>query len=1162
MACHVCEIPVSFLVDSGASCTLMDYSVFKAVADKQELQLTPIKERFVLADGSEMRNYGQASITLTIGSREYDIDVVIADLGYQSAILGLDSLEDQNTVLKVQSGTLLIDDVPVLLYRERAQKGCCEIRVHETLTIPPRSCRVVDVEVDLRELANGEKTDLRVGAVEGLSTLADISGLVMDRGVVAVYDDKVPVNLINVHDAEITLHKGKTLGNFQLVNSVTELMPPDEQKSRSERGKLLTKKDIPGHVTPILDEAELTVEQESKACDLALRYVDVFKTPEGRTGRTDWDEHPIDAQGNAPVKGNYRPLPMAKQSVCDDEVEKMLKDDVIEPSNSPWAAPIVMVTKRDGSIRFCVDYRKLNSLTRKDAYPLPRIDDTLNTLGGADWFCTMDLASGYWQIKMREEDKPKTAFVTRKGLFQFKVMPFGLSNAPATFQRLMEKVLMGLQWQKCLVYLDDIIVFGRDFDETLVNLECVMERLKQAGLKLKPSKCRWFQKSVKYLGHIVSKKGIECDPEKVEAVQHWPVPATVKEVRQFLGFAAYYRKFIPNFSDIAKPLTNLTKKSVRFKWDKDCQRAFQIIKEKLVSAPVLSYPMGDEGDFVLDTDASDFAMGAVLSQMQQGEERVIAYASKTLSREQQNYCTTKKELLAAVHFVEHFRQYLYGRHFVIRTDHSSLKWLRNFKNIDGMLARWLASLDRYDYTIVHRKGDHHRNVDGLSRIPTRKCPRPECPQCTLQVSPVAVLIPKVSSEETEDGNGKDPVPGTEAASEEWLQGWTMEELREWQRADPHIFRIMAWKENSPSRPPWREVMRYGRDTKAYVTQWDSLFLRDAILHRTWYPRGAGAGVEPVHQVVAPREIRTQLLKSLHDGPTGGHLGRFKTVERVRYRFYWPRYKEETANWCKQCDLCAQAKPGPPRKRAKLGQVPVGAPLERIAVDIMGPLPKTGNGNEYIVVIGDYFTKWTEAFALKNHTAQTVAEVIVQEFVGRFGVPRQIHSDQGREFESLLISHLCQLLHIKKTRTTPYNPKSDGMVERANRTVKQMLSVLVNEAQDNWDDHLPYIMMAYRASVHESTKCTPNLLMLNRETNLPVDIMIGSPPGTTTCPNAYVEWVRQASEHAFEFVQKQLHTSAERQKTLYDRNSGTPKFQVGQTVWRYYPPRAKRKFGRG
>ena len=251
-----------------------------------------------------------------------------------------------------------------------------------------------------------------------------------------------------------------------------------------------------------------------------------------------------------------------------------------------------------------------------------------------------------------------------------------------------------------------------------------------------------------------------------------------------------------------------------------------------------------------------------------------------------------------------------------------------------------------------------------------------------------------------------------------------------------------------------------------------------IIFERWHlsqdlvPRGAGAGVEPVHQQVAPRESRAKHRKSLHNGPTEGHLGKFKTVERVRYWFYCPRYKEETANWCKQCDLCAQAKPGPLRKRAKLGQV-AGAPLETIAVNIMGPLPKTGYGNEYIIVTGDYFTMRTEAFALKNHTAQIVVEI-----------PRHIHSDQGREFESLLVSHLCQLLHIKKTHTTPYNPKSHGMVGRENRTVKQMPSVLVNEAQDNWDDHLSCIMIAYRASVHESTKCnTTYLCSIRKPTSL-------------------------------------------------------------------------------
>ena len=336
---------------------------------------------------------------------------------------------------------------------------------------------------------------------------------------------------------------------------------------RAKSSKLVTVNDIPEHTRAVLDGAEdLMAEQESDVCEIVL----------------DWAEHGVDVQGAPPVKISYHGVPLSKQKVAGEQIDKMLAYGVIEPSNSPWSFPTVLVTKKDGSICFCVDYRKLNALLRKDAYSLPRIDETLNTLGGAQWFCTKDLASGYWQMKMKEEDKPKTAFMTRKGLFQFRVMPFGLSNVPATFQRLMDHVLRGLQWEKCLVYLDDIIIFGKTFDETLGNLRCVMKRLKTAGLKLKASKCQWFWKSVKYLGHIFSAEGVACDPEKIEAVQSWPVPCTVTQVRQFLGFASYYRKFILNFSEIAKPLTNLTKKSVRFAWTNQCQNAFGNLKAKLV----------------------------------------------------------------------------------------------------------------------------------------------------------------------------------------------------------------------------------------------------------------------------------------------------------------------------------------------------------------------------------------------------------------------------------------------------------------------------------------------------------------------------------------------------------------------------------------------------
>ena len=355
-----------------------------------------------------------------------------------------------------------------------------------------------------------------------------------------VWNGKVPVNLINMHNQTITLHKGKTSGQLQPVISVVKISASSSQchgKTVQKSSKLLNTNDVPEHMRDVLDEetlSELSAEQTHKVCETIQDYPEGFVVPGGKTGRTEVADHGVDIQGNAPSKQRYKPWPLAKQQAADEQVNKMLDDD-IEPSDSPWAISAVLVTKRDGSTHFCVD-----SMTKKDVYPLPRIDDILNTLGGAEWFCTMDLASGYWQVNIREEDKPKTAFVTRMGLFQFKVMPFGLTNAPAIFQRLMDTVLKGLQWEHCLVYLDDIIVFGKTFDETLQNLQMVMDRLKAAGLKLKASKCQWLKRSVKYLGHVVLAEGRQCDPEIIGAVQNWPVPTTVTRVRQFLGFAAYY----------------------------------------------------------------------------------------------------------------------------------------------------------------------------------------------------------------------------------------------------------------------------------------------------------------------------------------------------------------------------------------------------------------------------------------------------------------------------------------------------------------------------------------------------------------------------------------------------------------------------------------------
>ncbi|KAG8176335.1 hypothetical protein JTE90_021972 [Oedothorax gibbosus] len=318
----------------------------------------------------------------------------------------------------------------------------------------------------------------------------------------------------------------------------------------------------------------------------------------------------------------------------------MQTNDIIEPSSSPWASPIVLVRKKDDTTRFCVDYRRLNDVTKKDSYPLPRIDETLDTLVGNHWFTTLDLKSGYWQVEIHPDDKEKTAFTAGQGLWQFKVMPFGLCNAPATFERLMETVLRGLSYEACLVYLDDIVIVGKEFNDHLINIRKVLTKLRYAGLKLSLSKCHFFRREVKYLGHIVSSAGVQTDPDKTEAVKNWPRPKDVHELRSFLGLSTYYRRFVKGFSMIARPLHRLTEKQQKFTWTPECDEAFDHLKSVLTSAPILAYPEPDSM-FILDTDASKEGIGAVLSQEVDGKE-VIAYFSKSLSKPERNYCVTRK----------------------------------------------------------------------------------------------------------------------------------------------------------------------------------------------------------------------------------------------------------------------------------------------------------------------------------------------------------------------------------------------------------------------------------------------------------------------------------------------------------------------------------------
>ena len=581
--------------------------------------------------------------------------------------------------------------------------------------------------------------------------------------------------------------------------------------------------------------------QKEELTRLITSFTDIFALDATELGTTTLVEHVVKTGDQAPIRQPVRRMPFALREDVDRMVEEMLDQGVIRPSSSPWASPVVLVRKKDGGMRFCVDYRRLNHVTKLDEFPLPRIDDTLDLLAGAKYFTTLDLASGYWQVAMDPASIEKTAFTTYSGLYEFRKMPFGLVNAPATFQRLMEVVLSGLARGNCHVYLDDVLVFGRTLEEHNANLARVFGRIRGAGLRLKPKKCEFAQESVLYLGHVVSADGIQTNPEKLRAVNHYRTPVAVKPLRSFLGLAGYYRRFVPRFSKIASPLNALTRKGVPYVWTPGCQRAFEKLKELLTSAPLLRYPEFTK-PFILETDASGDGLGAVLAQRQEdGSVRPIAYASRSLQKHEKNYGITELEGLGVVWAVKHFRPYLYGHHCTVFTDHEALKSLLNTPQPSGKLARWGMALQELDLKIEHRSGKHNANADALSRYPLLDSNSGTPPEKL-----VAVLATTGSGGEEDSENES-----------------TLASL---QRGDAELAPMIEYLETGVLPPGDQDARRIVLSSGQYT-------LEDDILYHV--------EDDGTLRVVPPVDQRERLFAEAHGGKFGAHLGDAKVYSEIK-----------------------------------------------------------------------------------------------------------------------------------------------------------------------------------------------------------------------------------------------------------------------------------------
>ena len=615
---------------------------------------------------------------------------------------------------------------------------------------------------------------------------------------------------------------------------------------------------------------------------LVTEYRDVFALNDDELGCTDVTEHHIETGDSDPIKIPPHRISPAKLPIVQQEVEDMLKRGVIQHSNSPYSAPIVLAKKKDGSWRFCVVYKRLNEITVKDAFPIPKIEQTFDALNGAKLFSTLDLASGYWQVPVAPEDRHKTAFVTPDGgLYEYVRMPFGLTNAPGTFQRLMNNLFVQYIYKGVLIFLDDVLLYSGDIEQHTQNLKITFETLRKANLRLKPKKCKFFQ--VDYLGHTIQADGTSPDPAKVEAVKEWPVPKNVTDVRSFVGFCSYYRRFIRNFAEIARPLHAVTKKNDCFEWNEVCQVAFERLKLELTTAPMLQYP-DFKSLFVVDTDASNVSLGAVLSNVIDGDERPLVFASRVLSKTESMYSTTKREALAVVQALKWFRPYIWGTEFLVRTDHASLRWLFR-QNADGQTFRMLQTLQVYKFKVIHRSGDKHGNADGLSRMSSdepewlpgeKEEPMGSCPEpLTMELALKELSVSDRVATETE-------VPNPDEIQITWKS--SPDDILKAQWADPAIRAVLEWAD-AKTKPnqnelgnrvaTQKEAVSSGEEALAFWNLWRQLFVKNGLLYRHW--ASAESGQDQV-QLIVPLESRKEILEQLHSSPlSGGHFALEKTL---------------------------------------------------------------------------------------------------------------------------------------------------------------------------------------------------------------------------------------------------------------------------------------------
>ena len=835
--------------------------------------------------------------------------------------------------------------------------------------------------------------------------------------------------------------------------------------------------------------------------------------------------------GIKPIKQRIRPIPPKKMQEFSNNIKSMVKNGIIRPCKfSAWSSPVNLVGKKDGTIRVTQDYRILNSVTVKDAYPLPNKSQIISTLGQARFFTSLDFTHGYYQIKLEESSKQYTAFACELGQFEYNRLAMGLTNPCETFQKLMNEVLDGLIGHICFVYLDDILIFSSTMQEHLEHVKLVVQRLRNHNLKVKPKKCEIAKTRIEYLSHIIENGTVRPNPKKIQAILDFKQPTSIRQLQAFNGMVSYYRKYIEQLTKIMTPLIQATTEK-KLEWTRELQTAFNNCKSVFLSEKVLALPNFDL-PFNVAADACEYGVGGVLSQQDPNDstqvqvenisskkikrpERPIAFFSKQLNKQQIKYSATERELLAIVLTVEQFRQFLHGTHFKIYSDHQPLKYLLTADNLNPRLARWIARLKLFDYEILYRPGPENGNADAMSRLaldePTVEDDDDTTPISInhIDVNVINIDASNVRISQLNDVNIK------------WI----------------YDLKLQASKQNTDK---FNDAVPSNAEQKIYYKQWDRMRIVGKNIYREFIDQADNVK----YQYIVPDHQRAQVIENAHNN---GHLGVDKTMERLRSKCYWPRYYEDVQDFVKSCTNCQLVKPPTAYNHAELISIKSNKPFELVCSDMMVQLPETSAGYKNILIIIDHFSKWIEIYPMRSQTAEETVEHLVN-FCLRHGIPETFLSDQGRNYQSELMKAVFDRFDIKQKRTSPYHPETDGLSENSNKTIKYSLSAYVNEFGNDWDKYLPFIQFAMNTSVSKTTKCTPYQTIYGNNPRLPIDFLIEDPNIQHDFePSEYSTNLKSLLHRTYEIIRQNKDFQVDKQKFYHDRILRQSEYTVGDKV---------------